>query len=252
MCLFLVILGTHPTLVLVAGILPGGSQLLLDDSIFYRPPRGGEPVPLPLRLTVTYFTCFSTFPEEHLGALFPSIVSSPVVLGLGVFRSQQLLPQAFYLFLFSCCFFFVYLFFFFSQPFGSAFARSPVSLIAFRVHDLMANLKLVTINVNGLGGAVKRRAIFNSIKEQKSEIIFLQETHSTPGQEKIWSSEWGGKAYFSHGSSSARGVAILLPPSSPIRVLSSKRDEEGRFLFLQASIDGWEFALLNIYAPTAD
>lgn len=26
----------------------------------------------------------------------------------------------------------------------------------------------------------------------------------------------------------------------------------GCFLFLQASVDSWEFALLNVYAPTAD
>lgn len=93
----------------------------------------------------------------------------------------------------------------------------------------MANLKLTTVNANGLGSAVKRRAFFNTIRGHKSEITFLQETHSTPGQEMIWSSEWGGRAYFSHGSSSARGVAILFSPSSSIKVLSSTRDEEGRF-----------------------
>lgn len=116
----------------------------------------------------------------------------------------------------------------------------------------MANLKLVTINANGLGGAVKRRAIFNLIREQQCKIVFLQETHSTPDQEKIWSSKWGGRAYFSHGSSNARGVAILFSSTLPIKVLSSRQDGEGRFLLLQAAIDGWEFTFLNIYAPTAD
>lgn len=116
----------------------------------------------------------------------------------------------------------------------------------------MADLNLATINVNGIGWAVKRRALFNQIRKRKCGIAFLQETHSTTSQEKIWSSKWGGKAYFSHGFSGARGVTILFSPSLPIKILSSRQDGNGCFHFLWVSLDRWAFTLLNVYAPTAD
>lgn len=116
----------------------------------------------------------------------------------------------------------------------------------------MADFNLATVNVNGLGGTVKRRALFALLRRQKCGIAFLQETHSMASQERIWSSELGGGAYFSHGSSGARGLAILFSPSLPVSVLSVHRDANGHFLLMQVSLDGWEFTLLNIYAPTAD
>lgn len=113
-------------------------------------------------------------------------------------------------------------------------------------------LRLSTLNANGLGGSSKRRAIFNLLRGRGNDVSFVQETHSTRERERIWSSEWGGKAFFSHGSSGVRGVAILLSPSTALTVLEVHRDPEGRFLLLQAQCDDWPITLLNIYAPTAD
>lgn len=101
------------------------------------------------------------------------------------------------------------------------------------------NLHLTTLNVNGLGGPSKRRAVFNFLRGQVHDIYFLQETHCTGGRERIWTSEWGGRAFLANGSSEVRGVAILLSPSSPIVVQEVKSDPEGRFLLLQAKCDEW-------------
>lgn len=116
----------------------------------------------------------------------------------------------------------------------------------------MTNLRLLTLNVNGLGGPSKRRAIFGFLRDSGNEFLFIQETHSTRSREKIWSSEWGGRVFFSHGTSGARGVAILLSPSSRAVVDRVTRDPEGRFIILQARIDEWPVTLINVYAPTAD
>ena len=48
--------------------------------------------------------------------------------------------------------------------------------------------------------------------------------------EKQWEREWGGKILFSHGSSNARGVAILFKSGLDIDVNSVKADTQGRFL----------------------
>ena len=46
--------------------------------------------------------------------------------------------------------------------------------------------------------------------KRKADIIFLQETHSTVKTETQWNNEWGAEIITSHGSSNARGVAILI------------------------------------------
>ena len=72
----------------------------------------------------------------------------------------------------------------------------------------MSVLNIVSLNTNGLGDKEKRRAIYNFYR-QKCDILCLQETHSEKESEEIWTNEWGGKSIFSHGTTSARGSAML-------------------------------------------
>ena len=79
----------------------------------------------------------------------------------------------------------------------------------------------------------------------------LQETHSTKDLEDMWRHEWGGKIYFSHGTSESRGVAILLSPQLDINILEVIGDDEGRFVaFKTESTVGEDLLLCNVYAPT--
>lgn len=114
------------------------------------------------------------------------------------------------------------------------------------------SLRLTTFNINGLGNASKRRAVFNYLRKQNNNIICLQETHSTRDREKIWTSEWGGGALFAHGTAGSRGVAILFSPSLPIDVREVLYDSAGRYIILHASLDSWPLTLVNDFAPTAD
>ena len=75
----------------------------------------------------------------------------------------------------------------------------------------MADLfKLVSVNVRGICNFHKRRTMFTWCCKRKADVIFLQETHSKEDSEKQWANEWGGKAFFSHGSPNSRVVAILI------------------------------------------
>ena len=47
-----------------------------------------------------------------------------------------------------------------------------------------------------------------------------------------WTSEWGGKIVFSHGTEDARGVCVMVNPNSLFQVESVKIDLEGRFIVL--------------------
>ena len=63
------------------------------------------------------------------------------------------------------------------------------------------DVRLCSLNVRGLRNALKRRCVFNWIRNSDYHLILLQETHSTPDIECFWRNEWGFKIEFSHGSS---------------------------------------------------
>ena len=98
-------------------------------------------------------------------------------------------------------------------------------------------LKLLSLNVRGLRNGNKRRAIFSYLKSQKAIIFCLQETYSSPEDEKLWSTEWGASIIYSHGTTHSKGVCILLNPSSPFNLSSIQVDTEGSFLIAKLTIE---------------
>lgn len=114
----------------------------------------------------------------------------------------------------------------------------------------MGGLKLISLNANGLRSHTKRKALFRDLRKAVADVIFLQEAHSTGADQQIWTAQWGGPAYYSHGVSNSRGVCILLPRSSQLQVLTTKTDEEGRYIILQVKLGDENITLVNLYAPT--
>ena len=78
--------------------------------------------------------------------------------------------------------------------------------------------KIILLNVRGLNGLRKRRQVFCWLHEQRSDIIFLEETYSSLDTIGRWETEWGGKIVSSHGSSHSRGVMILFKPRLDISI----------------------------------
>ena len=95
----------------------------------------------------------------------------------------------------------------------------------------MASLKLKSFNVRQLADGIKRRQMFNYLRDKQADVILLQETHSTTKMEKVWRNEWGGNIYYSHGNSNARGVCILFKPRAKYKIKGKTIDEAGRFIF---------------------
>ena len=113
-------------------------------------------------------------------------------------------------------------------------------------------IKIYSQNVRGIANSVKRRCIFSWLRNQPYDIFMLQETHSDRNCESIWSSEWGYKIFFSHGTSSKAGVCILLKPRSAIAVQSVYRDKEGRMILLNVMHGESVFSVANVYGPNID
>ena len=76
----------------------------------------------------------------------------------------------------------------------------------------------------------------------------MQETYSSKEVENIWR-PWKGDMFFSHGSSHSRGVLILVREQLDFKLLSSRVDDQGRYILLHAMIQETPFLLIDIYAP---
>ena len=92
------------------------------------------------------------------------------------------------------------------------------------------DFKMLSLNVRGLSNFKKQRSIFAWCRKPNANIIFLQETHSTHEKEKQWKSEWGAPLELAHGSSNARGVAILLQNGFDCKIKQKFVHPSGRYI----------------------
>ena len=111
------------------------------------------------------------------------------------------------------------------------------------------NIKCESLNVRGLNKSIKRRSIFRWLHNQNNHLTFLQETYSSKDCAKTWEAEWGGKVFFSHGTSHSKGVMILVNPKVDFKIEKVISDNNGRYIILDAMVDDSLAVLVNIYAP---
>jgi hypothetical protein len=53
----------------------------------------------------------------------------------------------------------------------------------------LKSIKITSFNTRGLKGKIKRHRVLNYLKTKHPGIVFLQERHTTPGDEIIWKNE---------------------------------------------------------------
>ena len=105
--------------------------------------------------------------------------------------------------------------------------------------------------MRGVANAVKRRAIFDQHR-RNSDMLILQESHSTIENERIWENEWGGKAFFSHGTSSARGISVFVTRSMYNNIKNVECGSDGRYIIMDILENNQCITLITIYAPNED
>lgn len=116
----------------------------------------------------------------------------------------------------------------------------------------MGSLKLASFNVNGLNVPTKRKTIFGQLREVGADVSLLQESHSTESIAHLWGTEWGGQAFFNHGLSNSRGVAILFSRNFMPQVIKTFSDGQGRVLLMDVEFNNEVFTIGSVYAPTQD
>ena len=106
-------------------------------------------------------------------------------------------------------------------------------------------LTLISLNAQGLRTPNHRQAVFNSIKKNKYDLIFLHETHWTDHILR----EWGGTILFNNFEYNARGTVILFHPTFDFQIHDNTCDRTGRTIQTLIEHTDCKFNLINIYAP---
>ena len=114
---------------------------------------------------------------------------------------------------------------------------------------MSATMKFVTLNAKSCNLTHKRKKIALELTHiyNKIDILFLQETHLEEVNETK-------TAYFSHGTSAARGVAILLNGGDDLELMKINqeeylKDDNGRIIAIGIICKGKKIGLINCYAP---
>ena len=109
------------------------------------------------------------------------------------------------------------------------------------------NFGLLSLNAWGIGTLEK--ALFHWLSKDKAEIVFLQETYSSPDVENVWKTQWNGDLNFAHSSEHSRGVLILVKERLNFELKSCMHDKQGCCIILMGNVQEQPFVFVNIYAP---
>ena len=112
------------------------------------------------------------------------------------------------------------------------------------------NIKILSLNVNGLNNPIKRKKVMTKLKKDKAQIIYLQETHlSGQESEKLKKFGYTNTFHSSFRQGGRRGVIILI--SNPVKFECIKiiSDKKGRFIIVMGKLENEIVTLVNVHAP---
>lgn len=111
-------------------------------------------------------------------------------------------------------------------------------------------IKIMSLNVNGLNNPIKRQKVMTKIKKEKAQIIFLQETHLTqPEHDKLKKCGYRNSYHSTFKGGCKRGVAILITNATQFDCEKECKDKEGRYIIIKGRLENEMVTLVNIYAP---
>ena len=88
------------------------------------------------------------------------------------------------------------------------------------------NLHIISLNCQGLGQKQKRERLQLWTKNQKCNILFMQESHFIEKNEKTINCEFDGKMLHSYGNTQSRGVSIFVKNNLKCKTIIEIKDNE--------------------------
>ena len=114
-------------------------------------------------------------------------------------------------------------------------------------------IRIISWNIKGCGNPIKRRKVLAYLKARDAQIAFVQESHIAEDTEaQKLKTGWVGQVFHSSYSSKQNGVMILVHKNLSFVMLNQHRDREGRFICVEALVNGIRTVLCNIYAPNKE
>ena len=111
-------------------------------------------------------------------------------------------------------------------------------------------LNFLTLNIRGLGGKQKSKAVLDWLQNNAKGVTFLQETHSDENLavklEKIY---WKGSLYYSHCNTNSKGVVILFHPTFTPELIDRFDDMNSRYFIMGVKLMDDIFVFANCYLP---
>ena len=80
-------------------------------------------------------------------------------------------------------------------------------------------------------------------------ISFFFKKHCTMEVEDTWRTQWQGKLFSSHCTNHSCGVMVLVRSDLDFNLKSVEVDTQGRYVVMEAVVQGSNVLLVNIYAP---
>ena len=117
----------------------------------------------------------------------------------------------------------------------------------------MVDLKILSYNTQGLQTLQKRVDVFEYLKDKKSQIYCLQDTHFIKENEANIIDQWGNSnCILSNYKTNSRGVAILFGKDLDYKIHRKLIDENGNYIIIDITATSKRFTLVNLYGPNVD
>ena len=114
------------------------------------------------------------------------------------------------------------------------------------------SIKVLSANCQGLRNQEKKIDVLTYFKENKVNILCLQDTHLIENDIPELKKLWDGEIYLSGSKTNSRGVAIFLNNNFEHKVLSLKSDKNGNFLKIVLKLSSIIINLITLYGPNKD
>jgi len=84
------------------------------------------------------------------------------------------------------------------------------------------------------------------VSKNKADLVFLQETYSSPDVENLRKTHWKGDLYFAHGSEHSRRVLILVKDRLNFELKSCAHNKQGRYIILKGNVPEQLFVVVKL------
>lgn len=115
--------------------------------------------------------------------------------------------------------------------------------------DMLQTIRLMSWNVRGLGGPIKRTKVLSHLKSVKTVIAFLQETHLRLCNHTRLRKPWVGQVFHSNFNSCSRGTAIFLHKQVQFSSEQVISDPNGRYIIVVGVLFQTPVIMVCVYAP---